>query len=184
MPFEFERFKLTGIVLIKPKCFGDDRGFFMETFKKSDFESEGLPIEFAQDNHSSSKAYVLRGLHYQLPPNAQGKMIRVTSGRLFDVVVDIRKNSPTFGEFLTFELSAQNKHILWVPVGFAHGVLTLEDNTHLLYKCTAEYSPAHERSILWNDPAINIPWPLIGGVMPTLTEKDAKGVLLEGAELF
>ena len=184
MPFEFERCEIPDIILIKPKIFGDERGFFMETFKKSDFEAFGLPTEYTQDNHSKSKANVLRGLHYQLNPYAQGKLVRVVTGKIFDVAVDIRKGSPTFGQWVGRELSEQNKHMLWVPAGFAHGLLVLEDDTHLLYKCTGEYSPSHERTVLWNDPVLNIPWPLVNNAMPTLADKDIKGVLLKNAELF
>ena len=173
MPFEFERCEIPEVVLVKPKVFGDERGFFMETFKESDFKAFGLPTAYTQDNHSKSKAGVLRGLHYQLDPFAQGKLVRVVTGKIFDVAVDVRKGSPTYGQWVGRELSEQNKHMLWVPPGFAHGVLVLEDNSHLLYKCTGEYAPQVEQSIIWNDPDLKIAWPFSG--TPQLAEKDAKG---------
>lgn len=179
MAFEFVDLQLTGPLLIKPKAFSDDRGFFMETFKASEFIIHGIPTSFIQDNHSQSNKNVIRGLHYQLNPKAQGKLLRVIRGRVFDVIVDIRKNSPTYGRCLSTELSEQNKHILWVPAGFAHGVAFLEDNTELLYKATEEYSKEHERSILWNDPALGIKWPVDN---PILSEKDANAPLLHDAE--
>ena len=176
MPFEFERCEIPEIVLVKPKVFGDERGFFMETFKSSDFAEFGLPTVYTQDNHSKSKAGVLRGLHYQLDPFAQGKLVRVVTGRIFDVAVDIRKGSPHYGKWVGRELSEKNKHMLWVPPGFAHGVYVLEDDTHLLYKCTGEYAPHAEQSLIWNDPAVGIKWPFEG--IPQLAEKDAKGLSL------
>lgn len=176
MPFEFERCEIPDVVLVKPKVFGDERGFFMESYKESDFKAFGLPTHYAQDNHSKSKAGVLRGLHYQIDPYAQGKLVRVVTGKIFDVAVDIRKGSPTYGQWVGRELSEQNKHMLWVPAGFAHGLLVLEDDTHLLYKCTSEYQPVHERSILWNDPALAVKWPLRAGEVPSLSAKDANGM--------
>ncbi len=176
MPFEFERCEIPEVVLVKPKVFGDERGFFMESFKASDFEKFGLPTEYTQDNHSKSKAGVLRGLHYQLDPFAQGKLVRVVTGKIFDVAVDIRKGSPTYGKWVGRELSEQNKHMLWVPAGFAHGVYVLEDDSHLLYKCTGEYAPQVEQSLIWNDPEVGIQWPFTGE--PQLAEKDAKGLSL------
>ncbi len=181
MSFEIERCEIPEVVLIKPTVRGDERGFFMETFKHSEFAALGLPTDYAQDNHSKSKAGVLRGLHYQLDPYAQGKLVRVVAGRIFDVAVDIRRGSATFGRWVGRELSGNNKHMLWVPPGFAHGLLVLEDDTHLLYKCTREYNPQFEYSIAWNDPAIGIQWPWQG--TPTLSAKDVNSVLLQNAPL-
>src|SRR3989338_5800135 len=160
MPFTFQRLEIPDVVLITPKAFGDDRGFFMETFKSSEFKQAGMNLEFLQDNHSKSKKGVLRGLHYQLSPDEQGKLVRVTSGSLFDVAVDIRKGSPTYGKWVGATLSAANKQMLWVPPGFAHGVYVLEDDTELIYKVTKEYSAKNDRGILWSDPALNIKWPV------------------------
>lgn len=179
MPFEFERMDIPDIILVKPKVFGDDRGFFMETFKRSDFDKYGINLDFVQDNHSKSEGGVVRGLHYQLNPKAQGKLVRVSRGKLIDVVVDIRKGSPFYGKWLSVELSEENKHMLWVPPGFAHGVCILEDDTDLLYKATGEYSLEHDRGILWNDPEIGVDWPIDD---PSLSEKDMKQPLLKDAE--
>ena len=179
MPFEFERMEIPDVILVKPKVFGDDRGFFMETFKKSDFVKHGINPDFVQDNHSKSERGVVRGLHYQLNPKAQGKLVRVSRGKLIDVVVDIRKGSPFYGKWLSVELSEENKHMLWMPPGFAHGVCILEDDTDLLYKATGEYSLEHDRGILWNDPEIGVDWPIDN---PSLSEKDMKQPLLKDAE--
>ncbi|MDF2940355.1 MAG: rfbC [Gammaproteobacteria bacterium] len=179
MAFEFKKLVIPEVILIKPIVHSDNRGFFIESFKASEFKKHGIPALFLQDNHSRSNKDVLRGLHFQLSPKAQGKLVRVIRGRVFDVVVDIRKGSPTFGRWVSVELSETNKHILWVPAGFAHGVAFLEDNTELLYKVTEEYSKEHERSILWNDPAIGINWPVSS---PILSDKDAKAVLLSEVE--
>ena len=179
MPFEFKRLEIPDVILITPKVFGDDRGFFMETFKRSEFEKYGINLDFVQDNHSKSKKGVIRGLHYQLNPKAQGKLVRVTRGVLIDVVVDIRKGSPYYGKWLSVELTEENKQMLWVPPGFAHGICTLEDQTELLYKATGEYSPKDERGILWNDPDIGVEWPISD---PELLERDARQPLLKDAE--
>lgn len=179
MPFEFEKLEIPDVVLVKPKVFGDDRGFFMETFKQSDFERHGITLDFVQDNHSKSNKGVVRGLHYQLNPKAQGKLVRVSRGKLVDVVVDIRKGSPYYGQWVSAELSEKNKHMLWVPHGFAHGVCILEDDTHLLYKATGEYSPEHDRGILWNDSEIGVNWPID---KPLLSEKDRAQPLLHDAD--
>jgi dTDP-4-dehydrorhamnose 3,5-epimerase len=182
MPFEFERLSIPEVILIKPKKFGDDRGFFMETFKNSDFEKLGIIGPFRQDNHSlSMEVGVLRGLHYQLNPKPQGKIVRVISGRVFDVVVDIRKNSPTFGKWVSAELSDTNNYMLWVPPGFAHGFLTLEPSTNLLYKCTSEYDANLDRSIFYNDPALNIIWPK--NISFILSQKDKEATYLRDAEI-
>lgn len=170
------------VKLIEPKVFGDDRGFFMETWNAAAFAEAGLDFAFVQDNHSRSGRGVLRGLHYQLQ-QTQGKLVRVTAGAVFDVAVDLRRASPTFGAWVGFELSARNKRMLWVPEGFAHGFLTLEDGTDFLYKCTRLYAPAHERAIRWDDPAIGIDWPL-GNIAPQLSAKDQAAVRLADAEVF
>ncbi len=181
---------LPGVVTIEPALFGDDRGWFMESFHLGKFEAGlarlGLPAPrpFVQDNHSVSKAGTLRGLHYQLPPSPQGKLVRVTQGAAFDVAVDIRPGSPHFGRWVGVELSAANRRQLWVPEGFAHGFLALEDDTHFLYKTTDVYAKDCERSIRWDDPAIGIHWPLPGGLAsPLLAPKDATAPLLAQADL-
>ncbi len=180
MPFEFIETEIPEVILIKPKVFADDRGFFMETYKRSDFEKYGIDTDFVQDNHSKSVKGVLRGLHFQKEPFAQGKLVRCTKGKIFDVAVDIRKGSPTFGKWVGFELSEENKHIIWIPKGFAHGFLTLSDEAEVLYKVSGgEYSPEHDAGILWNDPDIGINWPLEGIEEVILSEKDKKQPLLK-----
>ena len=167
---ELVRFDIEGPVLIKPKVFDDERGYFYETFNESAFEKSGLKTpRFIQDNQSLSKAGALRGLHFQNPPFAQGKLIRVVSGGVFDVIVDIRSDSPTYGKSLSLELNATNKLILWIPPGFAHGFLTLENNTLFLYKCTEIYNQESESGIIWNDKDLNINWPLTN---PLISKKD------------
>ena len=173
---------IEGCLLIEPKVFGDDRGFFLESWNDRAFADVGLNLTFVQDNHSRSSKGVLRGLHYQ-KPNPQGKLVRVVSGAVFDAVVDLRRSSPTFGKSAGFELSAANKKMLWVPPGLAHGFLTLEDGTDFLYKCTAFYEPVSEHSLLWNDSQIGIDWPL-GDTEPLLSDKDKAGVPFADAELF
>jgi len=171
------------VVLIEPKVFGDERGFFFESFNKNQFfEAIGEKVEFVQDNHSKSQKNVLRGLHYQLPPMAQGKLVRVTQGEVLDVAVDIRKNSPTFGSWVSTILSAENKKLLWIPEGFAHGFIALSDTAEFLYKTTNYYSPQHERGIIWNDPQLGIEWLLTD--KPQLSEKDQQSVPLNCAEVF
>jgi dTDP-4-dehydrorhamnose 3,5-epimerase len=169
------------VKLIEPRVFGDDRGFFYESWNESTFAELGLDLKFVQDNHSKSAKNVLRGLHYQIH-KPQGKLVRVTAGSVYDVVVDLRQSSPTFLRWEGFMLSAENKKILWVPPGFAHGFLSLEEGTEFLYRCTEFYSPEHERSLLWNDPGLGIDWPLDG--TPALSEKDAAGAALDSAEKF
>ncbi|ADY74003.1 dTDP-4-dehydrorhamnose 3,5-epimerase [Desulfurobacterium thermolithotrophum DSM 11699] len=182
MPFEFIRTEIPEVVIVKPKVFGDERGFFMETYKKSDFEKAGIDTDFVQDNHSKSVKGVLRGLHYQLEPKAQGKLVRCIKGKVFDVAVDIRKGSPTFGKWVGVELSSENKLMLWIPKGFAHGFLTLSEEAEIIYKVSgSEYSPEHDRSIRWNDPDIGIEWPLDGE--PILSEKDKLAPFLKDAEI-
>jgi len=170
MPFEFEKQKIEDVILIKPKVFGDNRGFFMETYKKSDFFANGIDIEFNQDNHSKSTKGVLRGLHYQASPYGQAKIVRCTKGRIYDVAVDIRPNSKTFGQYVKAELSEENKYMLFIPVGFAHGFVALSDEVEILYKASGEYAPQADRGILWNDTDINIDWEI--DFEPILSEKD------------
>lgn len=179
---------LPGVVIVEPALFADDRGWFMESWNQARFDAAlrelGLPAPrpFVQDNHSCSRAGVLRGLHYQLPPRAQGKLVRVVRGAVFDVAVDLRAGSPTFGRWVGAELSAANRHQLWIPEGFAHGFIALEDETHFLYKTTDVYDRACERSILWSDPAIGIDWPLPAGGRH-LAPKDAAAPTLAQADL-
>ena len=176
----------TGIhdaLILEPKVFGDARGFFFESYNRQAFKAAtGLDVDFVQDNHSRSSKGVLRGLHYQLPPKAQGKLVRVVQGEVFDVAVDLRKSSPTFGHWVGDILSADNKKQLWIPPGFAHGFLTLSDTAEFLYKTTDYYSPEHERSLLWCEPALGITWPIDGE--PKLAAKDAAALALTQAEVF
>lgn len=174
---------LPEVLLIKPKVFGDQRGFFMETFRQSEFEEICGRVDFVQDNHSGSPQGILRGLHYQLK-NTQGKLVRVVYGEVFDVAVDIRQGSPTFGKWTGQILSAENKHQLWVPGGFAHGYYVISEWAEFVYKTTDYYAPEWERSLLWNDPAIGIEWPLVNGEAPTLSAKDAAAPLLKDADVF
>lgn len=177
------RLAIPDVVLLEPHVFPDDRGLFFESFSAPSFErATGLGRVFLQDNHSISRKSVLRGLHYQLPPHAQGKLVRVVRGAAFDVAVDIRRGSRTFGRWVGETLSADNRLQLWVPEGFAHGFLALEDGTEFLYKTTALYDKASERSVLWSDPEIGIAWPLSGE--PTINAKDAAAPLLRDAECF
>ena len=170
------------VLILEPKVFGDDRGFFFESFNQQTFQNlTGVKANFVQDNHSKSAANVLRGLHYQIE-QAQGKLVRVTAGEVFDVAVDIRRQSSTFGKWVGVVLSAENKLQLWVPPGFAHGFVVLKDNTEFLYKTTDYYAPQHERCIRWDDPAIGIEWPI--AQMPILSGKDQLGVALSEAEVF
>ena len=173
---------IPGPVIIEPAVFGDDRGFFLESWNARTFAALGLDLNFVQDNHSRSGRGVLRGLHFQ-NPDPQGKLVRVVAGRVWDVVVDIRRSSPYFGRWVGVELSAANKRMFWVPPGFAHGFVSLEDGTDFLYKCTALYECAHEHSLLWNDPAIGIEWPL-DGIEPQLSAKDEVGKPLAEIEAF
>lgn len=170
MPFEFERQTIRDVILIKPRVFGDNRGFFMESYKKSDFYANGIDVEFNQDNHSKSTKGVLRGLHYQAKPYGQAKIVRCGRGRVYDVAVDIRPESETFGKYVKVELSEENKHMLYIPIGFAHGFVALTDEVELLYKASGEYAPSADRGILWNDPDINIDWEI--DFEPLLSDKD------------
>jgi dTDP-4-dehydrorhamnose 3,5-epimerase len=173
---------IDGLLIIEPQVFGDDRGFFMESWNADKFRAAGLDLEFVQDNHSRSAKGVLRGLHFQ-NPNPQGKLVRVVAGAVWDVAVDIRQSSPTFGRWVGVELSAANKRMFWVPPGFAHGFVSLENGTDFLYKCTGAYDPAAEHSLLWNDPEIGIEWPL-DGIEPQLSAKDKVGKRLADIEAF
>ncbi|ACE84497.1 dTDP-4-dehydrorhamnose 3,5-epimerase [Cellvibrio japonicus] len=171
------------VKIFEPKVFGDERGFFFESFSQRAFEeATGLKREFVQDNHSKSSKGVLRGLHYQLPPMAQGKLVRVAQGEVFDVAVDIRKSSPTFGQWVGVILSADNKRQLWIPEGFAHGFLTLSETAEFLYKTTNYYSPSHEGSIIWSDPTLNIQWPDTSAVQ--ISTKDRTAPILKQAQYF
>ena len=176
---------LPGVKLIEPKVFGDDRGFFLESWNAKAFADAGIDAVFVQDNHSRSAKGVLRGLHYQLN-SPQGKLVRVTSGAVFDVAVDLRRSSPHFGRWTGYELSAVNKRMLWVPPGFAHGFAVLSDSADFLYKCTTLYDAPNDRGIRWDDPAIGIEWPpeLYASGAPLLSAKDAAAPLLADAEVF
>jgi dTDP-4-dehydrorhamnose 3,5-epimerase len=170
------------VLIIEPKVFGDDRGFLFESFNRRKFvELTGLDVDFVQDNHSRSAKNVLRGLHYQIQ-HTQGKLVRVTSGKVFDVVVDIRRSSPTFGRHVAVELSAEDKRMMWIPAGFAHGFLVMSETAEFLYKTTDYWYPEHERCIRWDDPSLGIKWPL--SQTPILSGKDANGVALQNAEVF
>ena len=180
---DFERLSIPDVILFRPKVFGDQRGFFLESWNHQKLKDFGLEVDFVQDNHSRSARYILRGLHYQLQ-NTQGKLVRVTRGAVFDVAVDIRRSSCTFGQWVGVELSEANNHMLWVPPGFAHGYLALSESADFLYKCTEYYSPAYERTILWDDPQIGVAWPLPQGVRPFLSSKDAEGLSFQASETF
>lgn len=170
------------VVVFEPKVFADERGFFFESFNSKAFkDAVGAEPHFVQDNHSKSSRGVLRGLHYQIS-NSQGKLIRVISGEIFDVAVDLRQRSATFGQWVGAVLSEENKHQLWIPEGFAHGFLVLSEHAEVLYKTTDYWAPEHERCLLWNDPAINIQWPI--EKQPLLSEKDQRGVVLKNADVF
>jgi dTDP-4-dehydrorhamnose 3,5-epimerase len=169
------------VLLLEPRVFGDERGFFLESWNKRTFAELGITADFVQDNHSRSQKNVLRGLHYQIE-HAQGKLVRVTAGEVYDVAVDLRRSSPTFGRWVGFTLSAADKRMAWIPPGFAHGFLVTSDSAEFLYKTTDYYSPAHERTLLWNDPQLAIPWPLSGE--PLLAAKDKTGLPLTAAETF
>jgi dTDP-4-dehydrorhamnose 3,5-epimerase len=171
------------VKILEPKVFGDDRGFFMETFRKEWFKENVADVTFVQDNHSKSSQGILRGLHYQTE-QTQGKLVRVTQGEVYDVAVDMRKDSPTFGKHVGVLLSAENKRQLWVPEGFAHGFYVTTESAEFVYKCTDYYAPQFEQSVLWNDPTLDIQWPLVNGQAPLLSEKDKAGLLLVDAPVF
>jgi dTDP-4-dehydrorhamnose 3,5-epimerase len=183
MPFTFHPFpELPEVVLIAPRIFPDERGWFMETYKRSEFARAGIAVDFVQDNQSfSQRAGTVRGLHYQMPPHAQGKLVRCLAGEIFDVVVDIRRGSSTYGRHVHARLAAEEGRMLWVPEGFAHGLMTLCEGTLVSYKVTREYDPKSERSILWSDPALGIAWPREDAL---LAKKDAEAPLLARADAF
>jgi dTDP-4-dehydrorhamnose 3,5-epimerase len=172
-----------GVVLIEPQVFGDVRGFFMETWQEKKFESAGIDARYVQDNHSRSAQWTLRGLHLQVE-HTQGKLVRVTSGEVFDVVVDLRESSPSFGAWWGIELSAENHRMLWVPPGLAHGMLVTSETADFVYKCTDYYSPEHERTLAWDDPTVGVRWPLPPGISPKLSAKDARGASFAEIEKF
>jgi dTDP-4-dehydrorhamnose 3,5-epimerase len=180
---EFEPTALPDVVLIKPRVFGDSRGFFMETWEARKFAEAGYPLNFVQDNHSRSTRHTLRGLHYQIK-QAQGKLVWVVIGEVFDVAVDMRKSSPTFGKWVGAYLSADNKHQLWIPPGFAHGFLAMSEYAEFVYKCTDFYAPQYEQTIKWDDPDIGVRWPLSTGVQPLLSDKDRNGKSFRNAETY
>lgn len=179
----FEPTSIPEIILITPQVFGDERGFFMETYQAQRFGAAGLPFIYVQDNHSGSQHGTLRGLHYQIR-QPQGKVIRVLVGEIYDVAVDLRRWSPTFGQYVGIELSAKNKLQIWVPAGFAHGFYVQSDWAEVAYKATDFYAPEWERTLLWNDPALNIPWPIPRGEEPILSAKDKGGTPLTAAEVY
>ncbi len=173
---------IPGLLIIEPRVFGDGRGYFMETWNEGAFAAAGLDMKWVQDNHSHSQKGVLRGLHFQ-NPGPQGKLVRVTRGAVFDVAVDLRRSSDHFGKWVGVELTAENKRMFWVPEGFAHGFLTLADDTDFLYKCTAPYAPSDEHTLAWDDPAVGIEWPATG-VDPIISEKDTVGLALADVPAF
>lgn len=177
----FRPTRLPEVVVIEPKVFEDPRGFFMETWEARKFAAGGILAQFVQDNHSSSSQWVLRGLHYQLR-HPQGKLVRVTQGEVFDVAVDVRRSSPTYGQWVGEYLSAANRRMMWVPPGFAHGFLVMSEKVDFLYKCTDFYDPGSERTLLWNDPSIAVKWPLPASVTPIVSDKDRKGATWEALE--
>ena len=180
---QFSPTSIPDILIAEPQVFGDQRGFFVETYQAEQFAAAGIPDAFVQDNHSGSRQGTLRGLHYQIR-QAQGKLIGVIAGDVFDVAVDIRRGSPTFGQWEGIRLSADNKLQIWIPSGFAHGFLVVSDWAELIYKTTDFYAPQWERTLLWNDPDIGIKWPLADGALPILSDKDVQGKRLHDADLF
>ena len=180
---KFIRTVIPDIIIIEPKVFGDERGFFMETFQSKRFADAGITVDFVQDNHSSSRQGILRGLHYQIK-QVQSKLTRVIAGEIFDVAVDIRRSSPTFGQWVGIHLSAENKRQLWIPKGFAHGFYVLSEWAEVLYKVDDFYAPEWERTLIWNDPQIGIQWPLVDDALPILSDKDTQGLPISNAELF
>ena len=179
MPFEFTQLEIPEVILIEAKRFGDDRGFFMETYQYNEFAKNGIEDQFRQDNFSHSSRGVLRGLHYQINPDAQGKLVRAVRGEIFDVAVDIRQGSPTYGQWVGEHLSRENGRLLWVPPGFAHGFCVISERADVAYKVTGDYSPSCDRGIIWNDPAIGIKWPI---QEPSLSSKDKEHPTLEHAD--
>ncbi|MBN0986999.1 dTDP-4-dehydrorhamnose 3,5-epimerase [Amphritea pacifica] len=179
---KYEKLAIPDVVLLTPQVFGDERGFFLETYRQSEFEANCGGFTFVQDNHSKSSKGILRGLHYQLR-NPQGKLVRVTRGEVYDVAVDMRKGSPTFGKWVAATLSETNKQLLWIPPGFAHGFYVTSEEAEFQYKCTDYYAPGDEYSLLWNDPVLGIDWPVTGSG-PVLSEKDSVGDLFKDARYF
>ena len=171
------------VKIIEPKVFGDERGFFLETFRDDWFRANVVDVVFVQDNHSKSSQGILRGMHYQLE-QTQGKLVRATSGEVYDVAIDMRKNSPSFGQWFGVLLSAENKRQLWVPAGFAHGFYVTSESAEFVYKCTDYYAPEHEVSVKWDDPKLNISWPIIENNVPSLSVKDYNGLLFDDAPTF
>ncbi len=180
---EFRPSRIPDVLILSPKVCSDSRGFFLETFREKEFNASGIAGPFVQDNHTGSKRDVLRGLHYQIR-QPQGKIVRAAAGKIFDVAVDLRRGSATFGRWVGEILSEENKLQIWIPIGFAHGFYVLSDWAEVLYKSTDYYAPESECTLLWNDPALGIAWPLSGGVSPILSEKDSKGKRLSESELF
>jgi dTDP-4-dehydrorhamnose 3,5-epimerase len=178
MPFTFQTTELAGVIVIAPTVFADDRGFLMETYKQSEFRAAGLELPLVQENHSRSARGTLRGLHYQREPKAQAKLVRVVSGEIFDVAVDIRKDSATFGRWIGIALSAANRKSIYIPVGFAHGFCVISEAAEVIYKTSEEYAPEHEHGIRWDDPALAIDWPISS---PTLSDRDRRWPLLAQA---
>ena len=180
---QYEKLAIPDVVLLTPQVFGDERGFFMETFRQSEFEQHCGNYQFVQDNHSKSAHGILRGLHYQYE-KPQGKLVRVTRGEVFDVAVDLRQSSPTFGQWVGATLSAENKQLLWVPPGFAHAFYVTSEEAEFQYKCTDYYNPGDEYCIRWDDPTLAIDWPLVGGKPPRVSEKDGQGDAFVDAPKF
>ncbi|WP_372737905.1 dTDP-4-dehydrorhamnose 3,5-epimerase [Neptunomonas sp.] len=180
---QYQPLSIPDVVLITPKVFGDERGFFMETFRDDDFRSHCADVNFVQDNHSTSHQGILRGMHYQTQ-HTQGKLLRVISGVVFDVAVDMRRDSSSFGEWVGVHLSSENKEMLWVPPGFAHGFYVVSDTAEFVYKCTDYYAPEYEVQLRWDDPTVAIQWPLINGELPQLSVKDAQGLTLAKAPTY
>ena len=180
---KFIKTPIEDVILIEPQVFGDDRGFFMESWQSRKFAEAGIEATFVQDNHSRSSRWTLRGLHFQIE-HTQGKLVRVSAGSVYDVVVDLRRSSSSFGNWWGVELSADNHLMLWVPKGLAHGMLVTSDSADFLYKCTDSYSPAHERTLAWNDKSLAIEWPLPPGVQPVLSDKDQRGTAFAAIDKF
>lgn len=180
---KFSATSIPDVIVVEPVVFGDDRGFFMETWQVRKFARGGIDAAFVQDNHSKSVQGTLRGLHYQMS-HPQGKLVRVLAGTVYDVAVDLRRSSPTFGRWVGETLSAENKKMLWVPPGFGHGFYVMSDTAEFFYKCTDFYAPEHERCIRWDDPSLAIDWPLVGGRDPLLSEKDEGGLSFREAECY
>lgn len=181
--FEFVPSAIPEVVEIIPRVFGDERGFFMETWNQDDFREAGIDVPFIQDNHSRSVQGTLRGLHYQ-SRYSQGKLVRVMVGEIFDVAVDLRQSSDTFGQWVGAVLSAEHKHMLWIPPGFAHGFYVMSEHSEFIYKCTDRYAPEYEVALSWNDPSLSIAWPIPEGATPLLSEKDSCGLSLSEAPIY